>query len=494
MKSIFLAIDLGAESGRVIAVELADSQLGLTEVHRFVHAPIRLPSGLHWDITGLWREMLVGLERAGQWARDQQAEICSLGVDAWGVDWGLLGESGELIGLPHAYRDERYPEAYRRALEIVSADDFYRTTGIQLMPINTVFSLHAQQQWGPELFAGAARLAFIPDLFHYWLSGVAATEATIASTSQLIDVHSGTWSHELIRRLSLPEAIFAPLQPPGTVVGELRGEVAQTCGLPGSVKVVLPASHDTASAVAAVPARGSSWCYLSSGTWSLLGAELAEPCVTPAAQQAMFTNERGVESTIRFLKNIAGLWLVQQVRQDLARKGHEFSYQQLTTAAEAAAPFRTLFDVDRPEFQQPGSFLEKIDAVCRESRQPTPQSPGEYVRGCLESLALAYRRTLRRLENVLERRFETIHVVGGGGRNDLLNQITADALNRPVRVGPFEATAIGNGLVQAVALGKIAHLAELRDLVSRSMSTAPLEPRGADAWDRCEDRFEWATS
>ncbi len=372
----------------MIAIELVESRVGWTEIHRFSHRPIDLPSGLHWDITGLWREIVAGLTRAGQWARNAEVQIRSVGVDAWGVDWGLLNQSGELVGLPHAYRDQRNVDACRTALELVSSDELYRITGIQLMHINSVFSLFAQQRDGPELIDAASQVVFVPDLFHFWLSGARAIEATIASTSQLIDLATGDWATAIIERLSLPARIFGPMSATGSILGNVRPDLADACGLPRTVQVVLPASHDTASAVAAVPAEpGSRWCFLSSGTWSLLGAELTKPCVSRAAQQAMFTNERGVGNSIRFLKNIAGLWLVQQVREDLSTRGQELSYEQLTAAAAAAKPFQSVFDVDRPEFQRPGDILNKIDAVCRQTHQAQLRTAGEYVRSCLESLA-----------------------------------------------------------------------------------------------------------
>jgi rhamnulokinase len=484
MHPVFLAIDFGAESGRVMALELDGSRFELSEIHRFQHQPIALPSGLHWDISGLWREVVVGLTRAASWASERAVRLVSVGVDAWGVDWGLLGRSGELLGLPHAYRDERYPKFYPDALQIVSPREIYEITGIQLMPINTLFSLYAQQRTGPELLTAADHLLLVPDLFHYWLSGVRANEATIASTSQLIDLRSGQWSEELIQEFGFPRQIFHPTRPAGTVLGPIRAELAAACRLPADLQVVLPASHDTASAVAAVPAQpGTAWCYLSSGTWSLLGAETAAPCTNEAARAANFTNEGGVAGRFRFLKNIAGLWLVQQVRQDYLMSGQTLDYPEMTAAAAAAEPFRALFPVDRPELLQPGGMRGKIDAILRDTGRAALQSPGGYTRSCLESLAWSYRQTFRQLERVLDKQFDCVHLVGGGGHNDLLNQMTADALNRPVIVGPYEATAIGNGLVQALALGQLRDLESLRSLVAASESLRTFVPQNSAAWD-----------
>lgn len=478
MIDTFLAVDLGAESGRVMAVLLADGRASLAEIHRFPNQPVKLPSGLHWDITSLWREIVVGLTKSAAWSKANDARLVSVGVDAWGVDWALLTERGELAGLPHAYRDERNPAACEQALRLVNAEQIYSTTGIQMMPINTIFSLYAQQLADPALFESAGRFVFIPDLFHFWLSGRVAVEATIASTSQLIDVHNRQWSASLLERLGLPRRIFSATTDPGTVLGPIRAELAKATGLPNDLQVVLPASHDTASAVAAVPTTGKrTWCYLSSGTWSLLGAELDQPCVSDAAREAMFTNELGVGGKIRFLKNIAGLWLIQELRRDLAQSGEPFDYAQLTELAEQASSFHAVVDANHPSFQIPGGIRQKLVGLCRESNQPVPQTPGEFARCCLESLAAAYRQVFQRLRKILSTDYEVVHIVGGGGQNKLLSQMTADALDRTVVVGPLEATALGNGLIQALAQGRIADLAALRKIVASSFPLETFQPR-----------------
>jgi rhamnulokinase len=483
MNDAYLAIDLGAESGRVIAVWLRGEKLSLHEVHRFPNQPIVLPSGLHWDITGLWREIVVGLTSAAAWSAGEGVRVRSVGVDAWGVDWALISDGGELIGLPHAYRDDRNQAACQRALQLVSPDEIYDLTGIQLMPINTIFSLFAQQLAAPETLATAAQLLFIPDLFHFWLSGRRSVESTIASTSQMIDIRTREWSSALIQRLSLPKALFAATQEPGTILGPIRPELAQRTGLSRDVQVVLPAAHDTASAVAAVPATANaSWCFLSSGTWSLLGAELSEPCTSAAARQAMFTNEWGLAGRFRFLKNIAGLWLLQELRRDLSPGESDWSYAQLTEAAAKAPEFAAIVDVSAPSFQQPDGIQAKIAELCRRTGQSVPQDPGAMARCCLESLALAYRRTFQTLCRVLDRDFNVVHLVGGGGQNRLLCQMTADAVDRPVIVGPYEATAIGNGLTQALALGQIGDLNQLRQVVAESSSLQSYHPSGSRRW------------
>ena len=486
----YVAIDLGAESGRAVVGTLAEGKVALEEVHRFPHEIVRLPTGLHWNVTYLWREIIEGLKRAASWAEEHQVKLVSVGVDTWGVDWALIGSSGELVGLPHAYRDPRNQQAYEQVVDRIGEDLIYQTTGIQFMALNTLYSLYAQWNHGRELFDSAERLLFMPDLFHYWLSGKPVVEATIASTSQMVDCHSGQWATGLLEKLEMPTTFLGKIAPPATQVGTLLPELAADTGLPDDLMVVAPGSHDTASAVAAVPAStGDDWCYLSSGTWSLLGAELDEPCVSAAAQEAMFTNERGVGGKIRFLKNIAGLWLVQECRRDLAKLGQQFGYAELTKQASAAEGFRTLVDPGHGPFQTPGNMLEKIRQFSRDSAQPEPETPGQFVRCCLESLALAYRQTILQLEDILERSFTTIHIVGGGGQNSLLNQLTAEATGHAVRVGPSEATAIGNTLTQAIAAGDVADLDELRSVVSNSFELELYEPRSPDSWLVEYDRY-----
>jgi rhamnulokinase len=495
MSTGYLAIDLGAESGRVIVGVLEEERLQLEEAHRFQHEPVWLPTGLHWNITGIWREIVTGLRRAADWAKANGVELVSVGVDTWGVDWALVDQAGELVGSPHAYRDPRNAAAYDAVLAKLGADRIYRTTGIQFMPLNSLYSLYAHLQADPGALAAADQLLFIPDLLHYWLSGERTVEATIASTSQMIDCHTGDWAREMLSELGLPTDILRATTAPGTVLGALRRQIADEASLPPSLRVVAPAAHDTASAVAAVPATMSeSWCYLSSGTWSLLGAEIDQPCVTPAAQAASFTNELGMGGTFRFLKNIAGLWLVQECRRDLSRHGVELDYVALTRLASEAAPLRTVFDPGHATFQSPGRMLEKMRDFARATSQPVPDSPGEFVRAALESLSLAYREKLLAMESILQRRFDAIHIVGGGGKNALLSQMTADATGRRVVVGPYEATAMGNALVQAMASGQVRDLAHLRRIVASSTELAVFEPSSSAGWDDAYRRYRQLAS
>lgn len=497
----YLAIDLGAESGRVIVGILENDRLRLEEMHRFLHESVWLPTGLHWNITDIWREIVVGLQRAATWAKANRVELVSVGVDTWGVDWALVDKSGELVGLPHAYRDPRNVPAYEEVLAKLGADRIYQTTGIQFMPLNTLYSLYAHQKADAGALAMADALVFIPDLLHYWLSGERAIEATIASTSQMIACHTGEWAHDMLGELGLPTNILGSITPPASVLGKLRPKIAEETGLSPDLKVVAPASHDTGSAVAAVPGEtGNSpatiprWCYLSSGTWSLLGAELTAPCVTAEAQAASFTNELGINNTFRFLKNIAGLWLVQECRRDLARRGTELDYVTLTRFAEEVRPLQTIVHPGYTPFQTPGNMLQKMIECAQLTEQPAPSSPGEFVRCALESLALAYREKLATLESILGRRFDVIHIVGGGGKNSLLNQMTADTTGRRVVVGPYEATAMGNALVQAMAMRQVRDLSHLRRIVAGSSQLTVHEPKGGADWDRAAERFAAVTA
>jgi rhamnulokinase len=380
--------------------------------------------------------------------------------------------------------------AFDEVVAKLGRDRIYRTTGIQFMPLNTLFSLFAQQTADPGTLKAASRLLFIPDLFHFWLSGEHTNEATIASTSQMIDCRAGNWAREILRELAIPTDVLGELTMPGSVIGTLRPQLAEVTGLASELQIVAPATHDTASAVAAVPAdRATKWCYLSSGTWSLLGAEIPAPCVSAEAQAASFTNELGVGGTFRFLKNIAGLWLVQECRRDLARQGHELSYVELTRLASEASPLRTLVDPSHAEFQYPGRMLQKIADFARGTNQPPPSSPGEFVRCALESLALAYQEKLLALESILGQEFDVLHIVGGGGRNSLLCQMTADATGRRVVVGPYEATAMGNALVQAMGLGHVRDLWHLRHIVANSGGLCEYTPQHDSKWKIAAEKF-----
>ncbi|MGI9428276.1 MAG: rhamnulokinase [Bythopirellula sp.] len=478
MPQAHLALDLGASSGRAI-VGLFDDDAGkltLAEVHRFEHLACPTPAGPVWDLTGIWQHILTGLRQASEYCQDHQIELKTVGVDTWGVDWAILGASGELLALPHCYRDPQHEVACPKVLEQLGGfETLYQRTGIQLMSINSIFQVAARLEREPKLFDAAARFVFLPDLLHFWLSGELTTERSIASTSSMLAVETGVWDTELLKQLGLPTEIFGPIVEPGTVLGRLLPEVAAATGVSPAIQVITPASHDTASAVAAVPASGNAdWAYLSSGTWSLLGAELDQPIYSAAARQIPLTNERGVAGSIRLLKNIGGLWLVQELRRELQQQGDQRSFAQLAEQARQAAPMRTLVDPNFVEFATPGNMAEKIRSYARNTNQPAPESIGQLVRCCLESLALCYDQTLSQLEAVLDRSVEVLHIVGGGTQNTLLNELTAAAVERTVITGPVEATAIGNLLVQSIGCGSISGLEELRQVVTRSFEVEPV--------------------
>ncbi len=496
MTSVHLAFDLGASSGRAIVGVLAGSppRLTLEEVHRFEHGGVPTPVGPVWDLTGIWRNMLAGLEAAGRWCRAQGLALDTLGVDTWGVDWTLVGPGGEVLGLPHCYRDPANEGYAEQVLEKVGGyQKLYERTGIQRMPFNSIFPVYGRRQTEPGMFAPGSRLLFLPDLLHYWLSGAMITESSIASTSSMLDVQSGDWDYELIESLGIPTSILGPIIEPGTRVGPLRRELAELTHLEGPVQVVTPAAHDTASAIAAVPVdsrSGRHWAYVSSGTWSCMGAELSRPLATPEAAVVPFTNERGIGGTIRFLKNIAGLWLIQELRREWLAEGQEHSYAELVDQAEQAEPLRTLVDPNYPEFASPGDMAGKLQRYAERTGQAVPTSIGQLVRTCLESLALSYRHTCDKLEQLTGKPVEVLHVVGGGSQNKLLNQMTAEALARPIVCGPVEATAIGNLLVQAMSHGAVADLAELREIVARSVEPEQYEPREpAAVWAAAQRRY-----
>jgi rhamnulokinase len=456
----YAAIDLGAESGRVVLGRLAGERVDLEVVHRFPNRPVRLPDGLRWNLLSLFTEALHGLARA-------DAPLLGVGVDAWGVDYALLDERGRLLGLPFHYRDARTAGMVSRAHARVPRDELYSVTGIQTMPINTIFQLLADE--GSPALAAARRVAMLPDLFAMWLSGEFANEATAASTTGLLDARSGTWARGLIDRLGLPPAPFAgdPIEP-GTTLGPVLPQHA-AAGAP----VHTVAGHDTASAFAAAPLRSPRAAVLSSGTWSLLGVELDEPVLTAEASGFNLTNERGVDGTTRLLRNVMGLWLVQE-----CRRAWRADYDELHRLAEEVEGEVPLFDPDDEGFLAPDDMPAQIEAACRAGGQAPPGTRGEVVRSILVSLACKYRLVVERLERVTGRQVEVVHVIGGGVRNRLLCGLTADLLGRPVLAGPVEATALGNVLVQARATGALGSLAELRAVAAASAQPTIVEPAG----------------
>jgi rhamnulokinase len=480
-----VAVDLGAESGRAVLGRFAGERMTLEEVHRFPNKPVQLPDGLHWDVLRIIGEVKDGLARAARSAE----RIESLGVDTWGVDFALLDRDGSLISNPYHYRDPRTEGIDERAFDRMPKEEIYEVTGIQFLPINTLYQLLAME--GSPLLGAAQTLLLIPDLIGYWLTGEKACEFTIASTTQLCDARSGGWAHDLMEKMGFPTHIFGEIIPPGTELGPLLPEVAEEIGVKEGFPVTAVASHDTASAVVAVPAESENFAYISSGTWSLVGVELPEPAIAPEGMHANFTNEGGFGGTTRFLKNVMGLWILQECRRSWAREGRDYSYEELTRLAEEAPAAGSLLDPDHPTFLPPGDMPGRIRRFCRETGQNPPEEPGEVVRCVLESLALKYRWVLERAEYITGRRAEVIHVVGGGVRNTLLCQLTADATRRTVRAGPVEATAMGNVMVQAYARGYLGSLEEIRAAVrGSSVEVHDYQPTGsADEWGEAYERL-----
>lgn len=471
----FLAFDLGAESGRAVVGRLRSGILDFDEVHRFANTPIAEGPSLHWDVRALWTGMRHGL------AAVPDAELAGIGVDTWGVDYALLGPQGELLQNPVHYRDRRNVTAMAEALQVVPREDIYAATGVQFMPINTLNQLFAAQRDTPALLDAAGRFVMMPDLFNYWLSGEVRCEYTDATTSQLVNPKTRRWATDLMERLGLPARLVAPLVEPGSIIGPLQSGVGADDRLAGT-PIVASASHDTASAVAAITARDGT-AFLSSGTWSLIGMELDAPVVTPRAMQLNFSNEGGVARTTRLLKNVMGLWLLQGCRRCWAQQGREYTYSELMDAAEREPGFRHLVDPDDPSFANPDDMPAAIDRFCRKTDQPCPATPGGYARAIFDSLALKYRLVIRDLEELTGHPVERIRVIGGGSQNALLNQLTADATGVPVVAGPTEATALGNIAVQMLATGAAGSLAEARAVIDRSFPTKVFEPRDVESWN-----------
>jgi rhamnulokinase len=479
-----LAFDLGAESGRGLLGLFDGQQVRLEVVHRFPNGAVRTLDTLHWDVLRLYSEMLITLRKCAA----EQGGLDGLGVDTWGVDFALLGRGGTLLGNPRNYRDPHTEGVMEEAFRRVPRAEIFRRTGLQFMRFNSLFQLLALQRDRSPLLDVAETLLLIPDLFNYFFTGIKVNEASDASTSQMYDPATRTWAHDLVAAFGLPSRILGSLVPPGTVLGPLRHAVTAETGL-GPVPVIAPATHDTGSAVAAVPAEGESWAYISSGTWSLMGAELPAPLINDQVAQYNFTNEGGVGGTTRFLKNIMGLWLVQECRRTWERAGQAYGYDELMRLAEATPPFVSVVDPDDTSFILPPSMPAAVADFCRKTGQTPPAEPGAVIRCVLESLALRYRWVLERLEELLGRKLEVIHIVGGGCQNTLLCQLTADACNRTVLAGPVEATALGNVLVQAMGLGLVGSLAEAREVVRRSFEVRTYSPRNPEGWHAPYARF-----
>ncbi len=465
-----IAIDLGATSGRVMDVAFDGAQLQLQEIHRFPNIPVQTPNSLHWDVLRLWQEITVGI--------DAVKDAAAIGLDCWGVDYALLDSAGELLANPYHYRDPRTNGAMEWVFERMPRREIFARTGIQFMPLNALYQLAASIREGSPLLDHAASMLTIADLFNYWLTGSKTCEFTEATTMQLYNPALADWDREIMAAVGIPPEILTPIVQPGTVIGRYQG-----------VDVILPACHDTGSAVVAVPSTGDRAAYLSSGTWSLLGLELDEPIISDAAYEANVTNEGGYDGTWRLLKNIMGLWLVDQCRATWKAAGKDYSFAQLTAMVESTAPFKSFIEPDDPAFLPPGDMPARVIDYCRRTGQPTPENDAEVLATVYVSLAYKYRYVLEQLIAVAGQAVDRLHIIGGGSQNALLNQMTANAIGGPVIAGPAEATAAGNAIAQLIAIGELGGVAEARAMISGASDLVHFEPQNAAAWDEHYRRF-----
>lgn len=480
----FIAIDLGAESGRVIKATVSD-RIELQPVHRFENRLVNMLGHLYWDLPGLFYEIKKGLGAVAK--SDRQIE--AIGVDTWGVDFGLIGRSDALVGHPYAYRDSRTDGIMDIAFGLMPKDELYAVSGIQFLQFNSVFQLFSMVRKNHPWLDISQRLMFMPDLFHFLLTGEKVSEYTIASTSQLMNAKTRKWEPEIFAKLGLPVDIMAPIVQPGTQIGPLLPSIQTEVDMP-AVPIIAPASHDTASAVAAVPAKGENWAYLSSGTWSLMGVETREPIINANSLAGNFTNEGGVDRTIRFLRNIMGLWLLQRTRASWSKQGERLDYTEIVELAKNARPFIAVIDPDDSRFLNPPDMPQAIFEYCRETGQSVPGSKGELARCILESLALKYRFIIDQLNVASNVSIDVLHIVGGGSQNDLLNQFVADATGLPVVAGPVEATALGNVMTQAMGVGLVSSLQEGRELIRRSFDLKEYSPQKTEDWNDIYVRFK----
>jgi rhamnulokinase len=482
MATYYLACDLGADSGRLMLGTLDNGKISLEELHRFPNGPVKTSGALHWDFSGLLEQLKTGLKKAAA----RQLPIASISTDSWGVDYVLYDERGLVMPPVWCYRDSRTAYGVENVRAKVDWPTTYAETGIQFMGLNTIYQLGAEP---PERLARAKQLLLIGNAINYFCSGVARNEISLASTTQLYNPQTKTWSKRLLDALKLREDLFAPICPSGTRLGPMKKNLATETGLP-QIEVIASCSHDTGAAVAAVPASGGNWAYLSSGTWSLVGVEWPQPVINDQARALQFTNEIGYGGSVRLLKNIVGLWIVQECRRHWAKEGKKYDFATLEKLAADAPPFVSLFNPDDPRYLSPDDMPRKIAEFCEETGQPVPANHGAYVRCIYESHALFYRVVVRRLERLTGKKIERLHIVGGGSQATTLNQCTANALKIPVIVGPTECTALGNILVQAIALGHLPSLAAAREVVRNSFELKTVTPQDSAQWDAAAARFE----
>jgi rhamnulokinase len=483
---VFIAVDLGAGSGRVIAAKTDFSTVELEDIHRFDNPGTDLPGGSFWNIIGLYREILEGLRRA---VEKHGENIVSIGIDTWGCDFGLIDANGELLGMPHQYRDSRFEGMAEAMHAILPESEVFAQTGIKTNFYNSSLHLLAEARKQSPALANAANLLFVPDLLAYWLTGRQAVERTIASTSQLLDANTGGWAWGVIDALGLPRRIFGEVVAPGTVLGPIREEVANFIGRAG-IPVVATACHDTASAVAGIPMSGDGSLWLSSGTWSIMGVEAAGAITTAEALKYGFCNELGVNDSVRFLKNISGLWLIQECKRQWELDGEKFGFAEMASLAGEATPFTAFIDPDDASFASPGEMPDKIRAFCEKTGQPVPAGKGQVLRVATESLALKYRLVYDRVCELTGKDFSRLHAAGGGIQNELLSQATADALGIEAVAGPVEATSCGNVITQMIGTGHLPDFEAGRDLIRRSFEFRTFSPTGAADWEAAFTRFK----
>ncbi len=483
MKNV-LAFDFGASSGRAILGCCDGGKISLKEVHRFSNDPVELNGTFYWDVLRLFFEIKQGILKA----RDAGG-FESIGIDTWGVDFGLLDENGRMLGNPVHYRDRRTQGAVQRSEKYISNDRLYAISGIQFMEFNTVFQLMSLKETDPAQLAAADRLLFMPDLLSYFLTGEKVNEYSIATTSGMVDLTTNDWSDEILTAFGFPKKLFTKPVKPGTVIGTLKPELAKELGVP-EVPVIAVCGHDTQSAVTAVPAKEKDFAFISSGTWSLFGTEPDGPAAGERSRACNFTNEGGCDYTVAFLKNICGLWLIQESRRQWKREGKEFSFAALETAALASKPFACFIDPDAPDFVQPGDMPGRIRAYCARTGQPVPQTEGEIVRCIYESLALKYKAVFGQLAYCTEKTFGSIYIVGGGSQDNTLNRMTANACGVPVYAGPTEATVLGNVSVQLISLGALQGVAEARAAIGESFDLAYFTPQDTAAWQAAYERYD----
>lgn len=480
----YLAFDLGAESGRAMHAALDGDHLTIKEIHRFINLPVRLPDGYHWDALRMWSEIKTGMHIAAK----SGLQFSGIGLDTWGVDFGLLDKNGVLLGNPFYYRDARTDGMIAEALKRLPREEIYTKTGAQFASFNTLNQLLSMVLNNSPVFDIAETFVTMPDLFNYWMSGVIANEFTNATTTQCLNPLTHEWAEDVLDAMGIPSRLFQPVIPSGTVLGPLRPQVVQETGI-GKVPVIAPACHDTGSAVIAVPMQNRDCAWISSGTWSLVGAEIPRPNLTEKALAYNFANEGSVFGNWRLLKNVVGMWILQECRRYWKKQGDAFSYSYLACMAAEARPFLAVIDPDNELFIYPGDMPEKVCKYCSESGQDIPQTKGEIIRVVLESLALKYRYVLGRLEELVGKPLDPIHIIGGGSRNRLLNQFTADCTGCKVVTGPVEATAIGNVLMQAIALGHLGSLAEARAVVRASFDVETYLPADRVDWDTAYEKL-----